>query len=99
MGGTGSPSPLQPDHGSVQYAKSTWRALTTLATEHQHVLLSALDSRAAVESSGEVHQQHETASGFADSLQSREQSSAAAVRRRAARMKHSTLQSLTKRFA
>lgn len=44
----------------VQYAKSTWRALAAVATEHRHALRHALDNTPAVESTGEVHQHHES---------------------------------------
>ena len=54
----------------VRYAQTTWRALAALKTEHQHALRHALDRSQAVESTGEVHQQHETPGGLADSPRS-----------------------------
>ena len=42
----------------ARYAQTTWRALAALTTEHQHALRHALDRNEAVESAGEVHQQH-----------------------------------------
>ena len=63
-------APFQQHTEPVRYAQTTWRALAALTTEHQHALRHALDRNQAVASAGEVHQQHETTSGFADSPRS-----------------------------
>ena len=63
----------------VRYAQTTWRALAALTTEHQHALRHALDRSQAIQSAGEVRQQHETPSGFADSPGSPQPSDQACV--------------------
>ena len=63
-----NPDSLQQETRPAEYARSTWKALTTLATEHQHALRHAFDSNSTVASSGEVCQQTEAANAVQDSL-------------------------------
>lgn len=47
-------------NGVEHIANTTWRALSTLATEHHQAIRCALDGGSPLETSGQVHHQQET---------------------------------------